>query len=83
MNLYLITTTEPYGYDEFDAFVVAAETETAAGRFAAERANWGALVGIEASDTCWGNRERSTCVVVGTAAPDVAPGVVLASFNAG
>lgn len=83
LSLYLVTTREPVGYDEYSAFVVAAETETAARTLAANAAHYSTHTDEEAEATCWGNPGRSTCVCVGVADPSVERGVVLDSFNAG
>lgn len=77
MNLYLLTTREPVEYDEHYSFVVAAVSGIGA------RAEVLAWPNIDGEEWRWSDCAHSTCTQIGTAAPDVAPGVVLASFNAG
>lgn len=83
MNLYLISSIAAVGYDEYDSFVVAAETETAARTAAANHVSHAGYTDEEARDTTWGNPTYSTGDLIGAAAPGVTAGVVLASFNAG
>ena len=68
MNLYLIERTDNVDYDEYDSFVVAAYTEFEARSYA----NFHAVLSSPA-----------TAHLIGQAAPDVQPGVVLGSYNAG
>jgi len=68
MNLYLIERTDEIDYDEYDAFVIAAENENDAHKFCIFRA---------------GLSSPPTCKKIGIATTDVVAGIVLGSFNAG
>jgi len=73
MNLYLIDRIGHVGYDEFDGFVIAAESETEA-RSLCNQADEGDI---------WGNQLDATCELIGTAKDGTNKGVILESFNAG
>jgi len=68
LNLYLIERTDPVGWDEYDAFVIAATSE----QEAIGMVNWCALPDCD-----------PVCRLIGIASSEVEPGVVLGSFNAG
>lgn len=86
MKLWLISQIANGGYDTYDSAVVAAETEEDARRThpAGEPGygdkNWPEAVG---EFTSWALPEHVTAKLIGEAAPDVAAGVICASFNAG
>ena len=86
LYLWHVTRTDGCGYDEFDGFIVAAETESEARHIHPYGEKW------ETACNSWGNYSGSwpvkpsdviaTCI--GTAAADIEAGtVLLASFNAG
>ena len=75
MNIYLVQRTGSIGYDETDAYVVAAPTRKAARDF-------GADVSGDQSASDW--HARTTKVTKqGETAPSARAGIILVSFNAG
>lgn len=70
MNLYLIKRTDHVGYDDYDALVVAAESEIKALSIEPEM-GWKAFA------------PTFTIELIGTARAITKAGVVLGSFNAG
>ena len=83
MNLYQISQSSNIDYDTFDSAIVCAKDETAAkaihpGDDEEWPSNW---------DPSWSNwcgaPDQVTAKLIGTAAPGLPEGVVLASFNAG
>ena len=77
MNLYLVERTDKVTWDEYDSFVIAANTPQVARNIAADAGS--STYGPK--PTAW--LETATVQFLGTAAPDVERGVVLGSFNAG
>ena len=75
MNLYCISRQGVWEYDEYDGFIVAAETEASA------RAFCNAMPGDEGR--IWEDDTKTTCEYIGTAHENVKSGIVLGSFNAG
>ena len=90
MNLYLVSRTDTPDYDEYDAFVCAAENEeqalslhpgggTIEGFFAADGTYY-----IRNCDFEWHFGERAVAKYIGKADEKYTePTVILASFNAG
>ncbi len=77
MNLYRISQDENNDYDTYDSAIVAAETEAAARNINPGGNDWGKYGG-------WCSRPDMVKVeLIGVATSGTAPGVVLASFNAG
>ncbi len=82
MNLYKISQTQNNDYDTYDSAIVCAESADQArligpcGQVWTEnRKRW---------DWCWCKHpDQVTVELIGVADPSIAPGVVLASFNAG
>lgn len=71
MNLYIISQTVNQGYDTYDSAIVAATNEETA-------------KGIRPGSICeWCEPGQVQVKLIGSAAPGVEAGVVLASFNAG
>ena len=69
MKLYLVTTNDEYGYDEYDAIVVCTKSKKRA---------------IEiARNDCYNFTENVTTECLGTANKKQKEGNILASFNAG
>jgi hypothetical protein len=90
MKLWLISRVDRVGYDEYDALVAIAETEEAARNTHPynDRYKWNGREWAEEADTRWTDRDwpdpiTLTVLEIGTALPGAAPGIVLASFNAG
>ena len=74
-KLYLLKRMDSVGYDEYDGFVVAADTETEARDFAAkESADEGAGV--------WNSQLDCSCTLLALSSKH-SKGIVLGSFNAG
>lgn len=67
MKIYLVTRTDDYSYDEFDAVVVIEKTPKRAMEFCEKYFNKGMM----------------TCELIGTATKKHKSGTVLESFNAG
>ena len=77
MNLYLLSQTENDGWDTYNSVVVAAESEEIARHINPSSGGWTEHSG-------WAKTPDEVAVqLIGTAAPDIGSGVVLASFNAG
>ena len=92
MNLYLVSQNENDGYDTFDSFICAAESEQNAreihpfgyqdkdcDEYSEEDDNW-------FYDDTWVSKDKIGKVKVkqiGVADPSIPKGVILASFNAG
>jgi hypothetical protein len=74
LYLWLISRTDSIGYDEYDAFVVAASNIKAARAFAAE-----GVKGAAGEFTV----QNTTTQRIGAASAKVPAGIVLGSFNAG
>lgn len=84
MKIYLVSQYSNNGYDTFDSFVTAAETEDEA-RDTSPRGglmNWEEAKKAIFSEWC-SDRELVKVQLIGSAAPFTGPGVILASFNAG
>lgn len=85
MNLYAISQDQNTGYDVYDSAVVAAATEEDARRQHPDGTVWGVDPGK------WADTYSSWCsdpvyvrvTLIGTAAPGIAAGVIVSSFNAG
>ena len=73
MNIYLLERTGRVGYDEYDGFVIAADTETEA-RSLCDSGDEGDI---------WGNQLDVSCTLIGEASENWERGIVLGSFNAG
>lgn len=73
MNLYLISQTANTDYDTYDAAVVCAPNEEAAKQ----------IVPSPEVPGAWAAPQQVSAKLIGKAARDIAPGVVLSSFNAG
>jgi hypothetical protein len=96
LRLYRVLRTDERGHDEAEAFVVAAPDEAsarAAPFLAWERGAGGCggecrhvrsvLPYLGPQTPCvWRDADRSHCTLIGDAAPDVAPGIVLRSLAA-
>jgi hypothetical protein len=77
VDIYLLKrTSDGIGYDEFDGFVVYAESEEYARNIAARHK------GDEGSGV-WTDPQKSTCAAIGSTTNKVEAGLVLGSFNAG
>ena len=72
MKLWVLSRRDHCGYDEYDGFVVIAETETVARAFAASNA-------ADEGGGTWLSDEHSSC----TETTLGKPGMILGSFNAG
>jgi hypothetical protein len=80
MNLYKISQTVNDSYDSYDSAVIAAETEEEARRIHPT----GELQGVEWDKWhTWAKLDQIKVELIGTAAPGIAKGVIVASFNAG
>jgi len=84
MKLYLISRTDNWGYDDFDAFVVAAENEESALEFHPigrkdyldeEDISWGHYSG-------WTSKENIKVEYIGES-NSLVEKVIISSFNAG
>jgi len=93
MKLWLVSRTDRIGYDEYDAVVVAAETEDAARKTYPSgdlHIRWDEEKGTFTStiyegrwfDHSWGKVSDLTVEYLGTTDREI-EGVILASFNAG
>lgn len=82
MNIYMVERTDGrVGYDEYDAFIVAAEDEADAVKF---HPNGDEQVEPDPPYGSWpADRVTFSVKLIGEAAPGIERGVVLASFNAG
>lgn len=85
MKLWLISQTEHDDYDTYDSAVVAAETELEARQIHPSMSyptpweKWG-----ESSYLDWASHpNKVTAKLIGEAAPDIPPGPICSSFNAG
>lgn len=80
MNIYLVTQTEETGYDTYDAFVCAAESEESARDLhpGGDSAYWRGSSGIWCSSP-----NEATAELIGIADEGTPKGIILASFNAG
>lgn len=79
MNLYRISQTVNRDYDTYDSAIVCARDETAAKAIhprLAIRNRW------DCSSWC-DSPDQVTVELIGSAAPGIPAGVILASFNAG
>lgn len=72
MNLYLLSRTDQVGYDEYDAFVVAANDELEAKLFLAQKYD---------SDDEWSDKVEVKAI--GITGKYTEPTEILGSFNAG
>lgn len=70
MNLYKIEREDHVGFEEYDAWIVAAETEQDARSF---------ITPGEEGPEIW---ETAPCLLIGLAAAEVQAGTILGSFNA-
>jgi hypothetical protein len=83
MLLFLISQRENRDYDTYDSAVVCAESEEAARQMHPNGQGavmWGETWAF--SDWC-SSPDKVTVKLIGEASPDLAAGVVCASFNAG
>ena len=90
LNLYLLSQKEACGYDTYDACVVAAPDEATARSFHPGTMQFEPNDGERWEDPrlrysgVWTSYVHLIEVeLIGVAAPDVKPGFILASFNAG
>ena len=94
LRLYLLTQTVVTDYDTYDSAVVCAESEDAARLIhPGDQSEWYAKHQPDkpppnpwpsGGSGTWADRPDQVQVkCIGTAAPDIKPGLVLASFNAG
>lgn len=82
LNLYLLEQSINDNYDTYDSCIVAAEGEEEAKLIhPSQYPPKGWPLTDERSD--WALPEHVSVTLIGTAAPGIKPGVVLASFNAG
>jgi hypothetical protein len=78
MNLYQVYRTDKIGYDEYDAMVVAADSDDEAFRLCDEES------GCSGDDyATWAKPDHLLIRIIGTTLPDLEAGVIIASFNAG
>lgn len=87
MKIWHVHRTDQCSYDEYDSFVVAAETEQQA-RLAHPSGGGDVWTGREWrngnwKDTSWPAPGKLKVREIGTAAPTEKAGVICASFNAG
>jgi hypothetical protein len=83
LKLYRISQNENNDWDTYDSAIVAAENEDDARRtWPGEYGGWESAIPARLSGWC-SAPELVNVELVGTAAPGVPVGVVLASFNAG
>jgi hypothetical protein len=86
MKLWLIEQDSVGGYDTYDSAVVCAETEEDARHTHPSGAMWGQIEKGRGwwswSDT-WGLPDTVKATYIGEAGPNVVPGSICASFNAG
>ena len=81
MKLFLISQKENRGYDTYDSAVVCAENADAARQMNPSgrgEVRWG-----DSFSTWCSSPEKVTVRLIGEASPDIAVGVICASFNAG
>jgi hypothetical protein len=71
MNIYLLTRTDKHGYDDYNAFVVAADSA-----YEAKHMNL-----VDGSST-WTTSDHIHATLVGRAATAIEKGVILGDFNA-
>lgn len=84
MNLYLISQNENRDYDTYDSAVVCAESEDIARKMSQGGENGEPEKFDRSYLSTWCSTPDAVNVrLIGKAAPDVAVGVVCASFNAG
>lgn len=84
MKLWLISQNQNADYDTYDSFVVAAKTEADARKTLPVNYFWDTETWYERASRVWASSPEHVAVkYIGTAAKGTAPGVVLASFNAG
>ena len=81
MKLFLISQTENRGYDTYDAAVVCAESEEAARQM--NPSGHGDMRWGKVFSTWCSSPDKVSVQLIGKASPDLSPGVVCASFNAG
>ena len=74
MNLYFLTRNDDFCYGNFDALVVAAESEADALTIQPQS------VGTSTSGSGWTRPENLAVRLIGVAAPGVERGVILASY---
>lgn len=83
MKLWYIYQDTNDSYDTYDSAVVAAETEEDARKTHPSRSGWDEYNSSWAYSS-WANKPEQVGVrLIGEAAPNVAVGVICASFNAG
>jgi len=82
MKLWLISQDENTTWDTYDSAVVAAETEDEARRIHPAGDYWNRPEYEGLNGWCK-FPEQVEVKLLGEAAPDIEPGIVLASFNAG
>jgi len=78
MKLWKISQNVNASYDSFDSAVVAAETEEAARQTNPDGDRWGDIYSAWCPDP-----QQVIVEHIGEAAPGIAAGIILASFNAG
>ena len=74
-KLYLLKRMDRVGYDEFDGFVISADTETEARDFAIQEA-------ADEGDEVWSSQLDVSCTLLALNTKHD-KGIVLGSFNAG
>jgi hypothetical protein len=80
MKLFLISQTTNNNYDTFDSAIVAAESEDEARNTHPSGGN----IEEEGDYNAWATKAADVTVkYIGEAAPEIAKGVICASFNAG
>lgn len=81
LYLYLLKQDVNDGYDTYDSCIVAAEDASAAHNIhpSGHIKEWTSRLG----NTWASHPGEVTAQLIGTAAPNINPGVILASFNAG
>lgn len=84
MNIYLVSRTDNWGHDDYDAFVVIAESAESACATTPERyacSQVGEWDGVGTSS--WPGINHVRAELVGTTIVPEQEGIVLRSFNAG
>ena len=81
MRLFLISQTENIEYDTYDSAVVCAASEETARQM--NPSGRGAMIWGEKNWTWCSSPDKVVVKLIGEASPDLAAGVVCASFNAG
>lgn len=76
MNLYLVSRTDDVGYDQFDAFVVAASNEIEATLFLLQKHDKPQL-------STWPALNKTDVKLIGMTTEYTEPTEILGSFNAG